>query len=209
MQSRVEIFQILINQIFQFLIILCFQNYQTHLMMPPCKITAQTVPSTVKSMKGHPAMSMQTPLNMDTGDITVFLTLACTSDAPSISSLSSKAKPAGIWDFDAKYALLQMAEELGLWIHQHGKMEAHYIAIMDVLHRQFGLVCSVILLCCKYNTMLDMARRQAVVDVKATGETWQLDAMQLLATKLAALEDNSKALSEVSLFLGLFFFILH
>ena len=53
--------------------------------------------------------------------------------------------------------------------------------------------------------MLDVARKQAVVDAKVTGETWQLDAVQLLAAKLVALEDDSKALSEVSLFLGLFF----
>ena len=38
-----------------------------------------------------------------------------------------------MWKFDAELALLQMAEELGLWIHQHGKMEAHYIAIADEL----------------------------------------------------------------------------
>ena len=206
MQSRVEIFQILINQIFQFLIILHFQNYQTHPTMPPCKITAQTIPSTPKSMKGHPATSMQTPLNMDTGDVSVLSTPVRASDAPSISSPSSKAKPAGTWKFDSELALLEMAEELGLWIHQHGKMEAHYVAIADELRGRYGLVRSVISLRCKYNVMLDVARKQAAADAKATGETQQLDAVQLLAAKLAALEDDSKALSEVSLFLGLFFF---
>ena len=134
MQSRVEIFQILINQIFQFLIILHFQNYQTHPTMPPCKITTQTILSTPKSTKGHPATSMQTPLNMDTGDVSVLSTPVRASDAPLISSPLLKAKPAGMWKFDSKLALLEMAEELGLWIHQHGKMEAHYIAIADELH---------------------------------------------------------------------------
>ena len=52
--------------------------------------------------------------------------------------------------------------------------------------------------------MLDVARKQAAVDVKATGEK-QLDAMQLLAAKLVALKDDSKVLSEACLFLGLFF----
>ena len=126
--------------------------------------------------------------------------LAYASDASSISSLLSKVELAGIWDFNLEYALLQMAEELGLWIHQHGKMEVHYIAIADALHRHFGLIHSVILLCCKYNVMLDAARRQAAEDVKKTGETWQLDAMQLLVVKLAALEDDLKVLSEVSPF---------
>ena len=102
-----------------------------------------------------------------------------------------------------------MAEELSLWIHQHGKMEAHYIVIADELRGCYGLVCLVISLHRKYNAMLDGARKQAVVDAKATGKTWQLDAMQLLAAKLVALEDDSKALSKVSLFLGLFFLILH
>ena len=209
MQSRVEIFQILINQIFQFLIILHFQNYQTHPTMLPCKITAQTVPSTPKSTKGHPATSTQMPLNMDTGDISILSTPVHASDAPSISSPSSKAKPAGTWKFDSELALLEMAEELGLWIHQHGKMEAHYVVIVDELRGCYGLVHSVISLRRKYNAMLDAARKQAAVDAKATGETRQLDAVQLLAVKLAALEDDSKALSEVSLFLGLFFLILH
>ena len=154
-------------------------------------------------------MSTQMPLNMDTGDITILSAPMCTLDVPSISSPSSKAKLAEIWDFDAKYALLQMAEELGLWIYQHGKMEVHYIAIMDELCRRFGLVCSVISLCCKYNAMLDAARRQAAADSKKMGETWQLDAMQLLVVKLVALEDDSKALSQVSLFLVYFFLILH
>ena len=117
MQSHVEIFQILINQIFQFLIILHFQNYQTHPTMPPCKISAQTVLSTPKLMKGHPAMSTQMPLNMDTGDVTVLSTPVCTSDAPLISLLSLKVKPAGMWKFNSEYTLLEMAEELGLWIH--------------------------------------------------------------------------------------------
>ena len=206
MQSRVEIFQILINQIFQFLIILHFQNYQTHPTMPPHKSTAQTIPSTPKSTKGRPVTSTQTPLNMDTGDVTVLSTPARASDAPSISSPSSKAKPAGMWKFDSEYALLEMAEELGLYIHQHGKMEAHYVAIADALWEQFGLVRSVISLRRKYNAMLDAARKQAAADAKATGATRQLDAVQLLAAKLAALEDDSKALSEVSLFFSLFFF---
>ena len=157
-------------------------------------------------MKGHPATSMQTPLNMDTGDISVLSTPARASDAPSISLLSSKAKPAGTWKFDSELALLEMAEELGLYIHQHGKMEAHYVAIADALREQFGLIRSVISLRRKYNAMLDAARKQAAADAKATGATRQLDAVQLLAAKLAALEDDSKALSEVSLFLGLFFF---
>ena len=85
-------------------------------------------------------------------------------------------------------------------------MEAHYIAITDELCGRYGLVRSVISLRRKYNAMLDTARKQAAADAKATGETRQLDAMQLLAAKLAVLEDDSKALSEVSLFLGLFFF---
>ena len=173
MQLYVEIFHILINQIFLFLIILHFQNYQTHPTMPPCKITTQTVPSTLKSMKGCPATSTQTPLNMDTRDVSILLTPACASDAPSISSSLSKAKLAGTWNFDTEFALLQMAEELSLWIHQHGKMEAHYVAIMDELHGRYGLVHSVISLHCKYNAMLDVARRQAAVDAKVTGKTWQ------------------------------------
>ena len=160
-------------------------------------------------MKGRPATSMQTPLNMDTGDVSVLSTPVCASDTPSISSPSSKAKPAGMWKFDSELALLEMAEELGLWIHQHGKMEAHYVAIADELRGRYGLVRSVISLRRKYNAMLDAARKQAAVDAKVTGETQQLDAVQLLAAKLAVLEDDSKALSEVSLFLGLFFLILH
>ena len=93
-----------------------------------------------------------------------------------------------------------MAEELRLWIHQHGKMEVHYITIADALHEHFGLVYSVISLCCKYNAMLDAAQKQAAEDAKKMGKARQLDAVQLLTAKLAALEDNSKALSEVSLF---------
>ena len=173
--------------------------------MPPCKSSALTVPLTLKLTKGHPATSTQTPLNMDMGDVTILSTPTHTSDAPSISSPLSKAKLAGMWKFDSVYALLEMAEELRLWIHQHGKMEVYYITIADALCRHFGLVCLVISLCHKYNAMLDVARKQAAVDAKATGETQQLDAMQLLAAKLVALKDDSKVLSEACLFLGLFF----
>ena len=114
--------------------------------------------------------------------------------------LSSKAKLLGNWTDKSKFAMLQMAEQLRLWIHQHGKMEAHYIAIVEILQVHFGLVCSVISLPCKYNLMLEMARKQAVEDAKITGEVALGNEMQLLAAKLASMEDDSRELSEVSLF---------
>ena len=108
----------------------------------------------------------------------------------SISSPLSKAKLAGMWYFDSKYALI----------------EVHYIAIMNTLCGHYSLVHSVILLCCKYNATLDIARKQVAEDAKKTGKFGQWNMVHLLMAKLAMLEDDSKALSEVSLFLGLFFF---
>ena len=172
-------------------------NTTMQILSPDCSVDPEIDKGTSSNIHTN-------PLNMDTGDGTILSTPAHTSDAPSISSPLSKAKLAGMWKFNSEYALLEMAEEFRLWIHQHGKMEVHYIIIADALCRHFGLVCLVISLCHKYNAMLDAARKQAAVDVKATGEK-QLDAMQLLAAKLVALKDDSKVLSEACLFLGLFF----
>ena len=143
---------------------------------------------------------MQTPIDLDIGGIITFSSPLHAPDMQSVSSLSSKAKLVGNWTNKSKFAMLQMAEQLRLWIHQHGKMEAHYIAIVEILQVHFGLVCSVISLPCKYNLMLEMARKQAVEDAKITGEVALGNEMQLLAAKLASMEDDSRELSEVSLF---------
>ena len=92
-----------------------------------------TILSTLKLTKGHPATSMQTPVDLDIGDVIAFSFPLHAPDMQSVSSLSSKAKPVDNWDDKSEFAMLQMAEQLRPWIYQHSKIEVHYVAIVEML----------------------------------------------------------------------------
>ena len=59
------------------------------------------------------------------------------------SSSTPKAKPVGKWSCDAQMALLEAANEFGIWEYKNGSEKAKFHCVTEELTEHYGLVHSI------------------------------------------------------------------
>ena len=107
---------------------------------------------------------------------------ASSSTPPPSSTL--KAKPVGKWSCDAQMALLEAANEFGIWEYKNGSEKAKFRRVTEELTERYGLVHSIDVIRRAYRALLAQAVDVSLQDSRKTGEAKPDDAVLMLAFKL-------------------------
>ena len=95
-----------------------------------------------------------------------------------------KAKPIGKWSHDAQMALLEAANEFGIWEYKNGSEKAKFRCVAEDLMERYGLVRSVDAIRRAYRALLAQAVDVSLQDARKTGEAKPDDMVLMLAFKL-------------------------
>ena len=107
---------------------------------------------------------------------------ASSSTPPPLST--PKAKPVGKWSRDAQMALLEAANEFGIWEYKNGSEKAKFRRVAKELMERYGLVRSVDAIRRTYRALLAQAVDVSLQDSRKTGEAKPDDTVLMLAFKL-------------------------
>ena len=130
----------------------------------------------------------------------VRLMSSVSSSTPPPSS-TPKAKPVGKWSRDAQMALLEAANEFGIWEYKNGSEKAKFRHVAEELTECYGLVCSVDVIRRAYRALLAQAIDVSLQDSRKTGEVKPDDVVLTLAFKLHEQTKESCISYEVSFFI--------
>ena len=128
---------------------------------------------------------------------------SASSSTPPPSS-TPKAKPVGKWSRDAQMALLEAANEFGIWEYKNGSEKAKFRRVAEELTERYGLVRSVDAIRRAYRALLAQAVDVSLQDSRKTGEAKPEDTVMELAFKLHEKTKESRIAFEVS-----FFYLVH
>ena len=107
---------------------------------------------------------------------------SASSSTPPLST-TLKAKPIGKWSCDAQMALLEAANEFGIWEYKSGSEKAKFCHVTEELTERYGLVCSVDVIRHAYRALLAQAVDVSLQDARKTGKVKPEDTVLALAFK--------------------------
>ena len=114
---------------------------------------------------------------------------------------SPKAKPVGEWTREAIMAMLESAENYGLWEYKHGTQGKKFRAVAADLRERHGIIRSVDTIRRVYRDLIEHAKALMMQDAEKIRDIMLNDEVMSVAIKHVKMYENDKLVHEVCPFL--------